>query len=58
LITVELARKRLDLLREAVPASRRIAVLWNPANPVNARELKEAQAAGAALSITRDLPVE
>jgi putative ABC transport system substrate-binding protein len=57
LITVELARKRLDLLREAVPASRRIAVLWNPANPVNARELKEAQAAAAALSITL-MPVE
>jgi putative tryptophan/tyrosine transport system substrate-binding protein len=55
LITVELAGKRLDLLREAVPAAGRIAVLWNPANPVNARELKEAQA--GALSVTL-MPVE
>ena len=52
LVTVELARKRLDLLRDAVPAAGRIAVLWNPANPVNARELKEAQAGAAARSVT------
>jgi putative tryptophan/tyrosine transport system substrate-binding protein len=57
LITIELAGKRLDLLREAVPAAGRIAVLWNPANPVNARELKEAQAGAAALSVTL-MPVE
>jgi len=57
MITVELAGKRLELLKEAVPAAGRIAILWNPANPVNERELKEAQAAAAALSVTL-VPVE
>ncbi len=33
-------------------AARRISILWNPANPVNARELTEAQAGAAAMSVT------
>jgi putative tryptophan/tyrosine transport system substrate-binding protein len=34
--SVELAAKRLELLRELAPAATRIAVLVNPANPANA----------------------
>lgn len=32
-LTSELAGKRLELLKEAVPTASRIAVLWNPENP-------------------------
>jgi putative ABC transport system substrate-binding protein len=44
LLAVELAAKRLEILKEAVPRAARVASIWNPANPVNAREFKEAQA--------------
>jgi putative ABC transport system substrate-binding protein len=57
LLAVELAAKRLEILKEAVPRAARVAIIWNPANPVNAREFKEAQAAAAALTVTL-LPVE
>ena len=57
LLAVELAAKRLQILKEAVPEATRIAILWNPGNAVNGRELKEAQASAAALAVTL-LPVE
>ncbi len=34
-VTVELASKRAQLLKDAVPTSKRMAVLWNPNNVVN-----------------------
>src|SRR6266404_8427503 len=37
----ELAGKRLELLKEAVPKLARVAVLYDPANPGTAREMKE-----------------
>ena len=37
----ELGGKRLELLKEAVPKLARVAVLYDPANPANAREVKE-----------------
>ena len=46
-----LSEKRLELLREAVPALSRVAVLWNTANPVKVLEWKTAQAAGRSLSL-------
>jgi putative ABC transport system substrate-binding protein len=40
-IAPEMAGKRLELLREAVPGITRIAVLWNPANPSAAPQMKD-----------------
>jgi len=40
-----------------VPRVAQVTIIWNPANPVNAREFKEAQAASARLGV-RLLPVE
>jgi ABC-type uncharacterized transport system substrate-binding protein len=40
-IAPEIAGKRLDLLREAIPGITRIAVLWNPANPSAAPQMKD-----------------
>ena len=45
----ELAGKRLELLKEAVPAISRVAVLWNPTHVDN--EFLEMQAAARALGI-------
>ena len=39
-IAPDIAGKRVELLREAVPGIRRIAVLWNPANPSAAPQLR------------------
>ena len=53
LLSRELGGKRLELLKEAVPKSARIAVLYDPANPNNERELKEIlPAAARALGLT------
>jgi putative ABC transport system substrate-binding protein len=40
-LTRELRGKRLELLKEAVPKLARVAVLYDPANPVNLYEVKE-----------------
>ena len=48
-IAPEIAGKRLELLREAVPGIARIAVLWNPANPSAAPQMKDT--AGVARSL-------
>jgi putative tryptophan/tyrosine transport system substrate-binding protein len=56
LVTVELAAKRIQLLKEVVPASR-VAILWNPNNSINKLELNEARAAGNTLGLTL-LPIE
>jgi putative ABC transport system substrate-binding protein len=48
ILIVELAAKRLELLRALVPAATRIAVLVNPADPVTENQLKEVQAAALA----------
>jgi putative tryptophan/tyrosine transport system substrate-binding protein len=47
----ELAGKRLELLKEAVPKVARVAVLYDPAAP-SALELKEVQSAARALRVT------
>ena len=48
----ELAGKRLELLKEAVPKLSRVAVLHDPALPPNLFELKEVQAAASALGLS------
>ena len=41
LLNTELGGKRLELLKEAVPKISRVAVLFDPANPVTVQESKE-----------------
>jgi putative ABC transport system substrate-binding protein len=52
LLTNELAGKRLELLKEAVPKLARVAVLHDPTLPPNLLELKGVQAAAPALGLT------
>jgi putative ABC transport system substrate-binding protein len=54
---VELAPKRVQLLKEAVSITKRLAIVWNPNNVVNKLELKEAMAAAGTLGLT-PLPIE
>jgi putative tryptophan/tyrosine transport system substrate-binding protein len=51
-VTVELASKRIQLLKEAVPTAERIAILWNPNNLINKLELKEATRTVETLGLT------
>lgn len=44
--------KRLELLREIVPALKRIAILFNGANPLTTPELENAEAAARTLGLT------
>jgi len=55
----ELAGKRLELLKEAVPRAKRMAILWNPANPGQQLNFKEVEATAAAFKLMlRSLPVK
>jgi putative ABC transport system substrate-binding protein len=47
----DITGKRLELLKEVVPALSHVAVLWNPANPSAALQLQELQAAARALQL-------
>jgi ABC-type uncharacterized transport system substrate-binding protein len=49
--STDLAGKRLELLREIVPAVRRLAIMANIGNPGSLREMSEVQAACRALNI-------
>ena len=51
LVAPELSGKRLELLKETVPAISHVAVLANPANPVTAVQLHETQRAAQALHV-------
>ena len=51
ILSLELASKRLQLLKEAFPRLSRVAVLWNPDNPGNALVLKEVEIAAQALGL-------
>ena len=51
-LLTELAAKRLELLREMVPAAKRLAVLVNPAQAINTRNtLQEVQAGAQAMGL-------
>ena len=47
----------MQLLKDAVPDAKRVAVLWNPSNVVNKLELENAETTAQALGLT-SLPVE
>ena len=51
LMAPDIGGKRLELLKELLPRLARVAVLWNAANPVPARIVKEVQAGGSTLGI-------
>lgn len=51
LMTPELMEKRLELLRAILPGRTRVAVLWNPGNPVSEPEFAKAQAAARSLGM-------
>jgi len=51
LMAPELSGKRLELLKDTVPALSQVAVLANPANPITAVELRETQRAAQALQV-------
>jgi putative tryptophan/tyrosine transport system substrate-binding protein len=54
-LSPELSGKRLQLLTEALPGASRVAVLWNPADPAKALDVRETQAAGQALGVRLQL---
>jgi putative ABC transport system substrate-binding protein len=47
----ELAGKRLELLKAVIPQISRVAVLWNPDNPVLGLQMRETEAAAKSLDI-------
>jgi ABC-type uncharacterized transport system substrate-binding protein len=51
LMASDIVGKQLQLLKEAVPSVSRVAVLWNPANPGSAPQLRAVKATGRALKM-------
>ena len=51
ILAPQLAGKRLQLLKLAVPTMSRVALLWNPDNPSHAANLDEWKAAAPALGV-------
>jgi len=49
--------KQLELLKETVPGVSRVAVLWNPANPMLPQQLRDAEIAAPSLNVQLQ-PVE
>src|SRR5262250_944972 len=43
--------KQLELLKETVPGVSRVAVLWNPANPMHLQHLKDTEIAARSLNV-------
>lgn len=55
----ELAPKRLAILKEAVPAAKRIAVLFNPDDPITQPQLRDAERVAPTLKVeVRFFPVK
>jgi putative tryptophan/tyrosine transport system substrate-binding protein len=52
LLSPEVGGKRLELLKEAAPRTKRVGVLWNAAYPGKAAELQNTQTAAAQLKLT------
>jgi len=47
----DIVGKQFELLKQAAPEISRVALLWNPANPGGAAQLREAEAAARALGV-------
>ncbi len=47
----EVVGKQLEFLKDVLPTVSRVAVLWNPANPVHAVNVREADVAAQALGV-------
>jgi putative ABC transport system substrate-binding protein len=47
----EIFGKQLQILKEAIPHASRVAILWNPANPGSALQVREVEAAARSLRI-------
>jgi putative ABC transport system substrate-binding protein len=56
-LDTELSGKRLEILKDVVPGLSRVAILWNPANPVHRPALGESEVAARALGVQLQ-PVE
>jgi putative ABC transport system substrate-binding protein len=55
-MTAEIVGKQLELLKETLPKISRVAVLWNPANPIfQAIQLRETEDAARALGVRLQL---
>jgi putative tryptophan/tyrosine transport system substrate-binding protein len=52
LLSVDLASKRVELLKQAAPRASRIAILTNPAHPGEEEELRETQIGAQRLGLT------
>jgi putative ABC transport system substrate-binding protein len=50
-LSPELSAKQLELLKEALPKTSRVAVLWNPGNPGLALAVRETEVAARALGV-------
>jgi putative ABC transport system substrate-binding protein len=58
-IVGELAAKRLSLLKEAVPSAKRVAVMFNPADPVTVPQMRDTERAALVLGVeVRFFPVK
>jgi putative ABC transport system substrate-binding protein len=54
----DLNGKRLEILKELLPGLKRVAVLWNPANPTNQPQLTDTEAAARKLGVqVQPLPI-
>jgi putative ABC transport system substrate-binding protein len=54
-VGLELVGKQLELLKETVPKVRRVAVLWNPANPGHPPAIREVNVAARSLGVQLQL---
>jgi putative ABC transport system substrate-binding protein len=50
-MSVDLGPKRLELLKETIPRVSRVGLMWNPADPARALEVRETQAAAEKLGL-------
>lgn len=50
-VVTDLAGKRLELLRAAFPTFSRVALLWNPRNPINTNQYRLAETAARTLGV-------